>query len=101
MLQEQGIYAFVLFCVSRGSAEKSGAEKIKEIARGLLKDKLTLIKDGNLLETIRKEGGLASRLDDLVLASQILEKSLIYARYHAKALSSSSEQTAVSEGATT
>ena len=97
VLQEQGLYAFVLFCVSRGSAEKAGSEKIKEITRELL-NKLRLIEDDDLLEAIRKEDGLASRLDDLVLATQVLEKSLIYARYHAKALSNSSEQTVVSEG---
>ena len=103
VLQEQGLYAFVLFCVSRGSAEKSGAERIKEITRELLlEDKLRLInEDDDLLEAIRKKNGLASELDDLMLATQVLEKSLIYARYHAKALSSSSEQTVVSEGATT
>ncbi|RLE10142.1 hypothetical protein DRJ04_09410 [Candidatus Aerophobetes bacterium] len=92
VLQEQGIYAFVLFCESRGTAEKSGAEKIKEISKELLKNKLKLINDGDLLEEIRKENGLASRLDGLMLAIQVLEKSLIYARYHAKAFSDSSEQ---------
>lgn len=92
VLQEQGLYAFVLFCDSRGSAEKSGAEKIKEITKELLKDKLRLINDGDLLDEIRKENGLASKLDNLMLAIQVLEKSLIYARYHAKALSDSSEQ---------
>lgn len=92
VLQEQGLYAFVLFCDSRGSAEKNGAKKIKEITKELLKDKLNLINDEDLLTAIRKENGLASRLDDLMLAIQVLEKSLIYARYHAKALSDSSEQ---------
>jgi len=94
VLQEQGLYAFVLFCDSRGSAEKSGAEKIKDITKELLKNKLELINDEDLLKAIRKENGLASRsrLDDLMLAIQVLEKSLIYARYHAKALSDSSKQ---------
>jgi CRISPR/Cas system CMR-associated protein Cmr5 small subunit len=85
VLQEQGLYAFVLFCKSRGSTEKEGAEKMKEITTELLKDKLGLISNDDLLEEIRKENGLASRLDDLLLAIQVLEKSLIYARYHAKA----------------
>ena len=88
VLQEQGLYAFVLFCVSRGSAEKSGAERIKEITRELLlEDKLRLISgDDDLLKAIRN---LVSRLDELVLAIQVLEKSLIYARFHAKAMAES------------
>lgn len=92
VLQEQGLYAFGLFCESRGSAEKAGADKLKEIALELLKS-LNLIKNNDLLKEIRKENGLASRLDDLMLAIHVLEKSLIYARYHAKAFSESSEQT--------
>ncbi|HIE18528.1 TPA: hypothetical protein EYP75_02255 [Candidatus Bathyarchaeota archaeon] len=86
VLQEQGLYAFTLFCTSRGSAEKAGAEKIKEVSHELLKEKLQLIGDDELLEEIRRDGGLATRLEDLMLAIQVLEKSLIYARFHAKAI---------------
>jgi len=92
VLQEQGLYAFALFCESRGSAESNGAKKITEITTKLLNE-LNLISNTNntdLLEEIRKDNGLASRLEDLILAIQMLEKSLIYARYHAKALSKSS-----------
>ena len=89
VLQEQGLYAFALFCESRGSAESNGAKKITEITTKLLNE-LNLINNTNLLEEIRKDNGLASRLEDLILAIQMLEKSLIYARYHAKALSKSS-----------
>lgn len=98
VLQEQGLYAFALFCESRGDAEKPGAKKLKEMTKELLKeDKLNLIGNGELLKEIRKKDGLASRLDDLMLAIQVLERFLIYARYHAKALSNSSEETKVSE----
>jgi len=92
VLQKQGLYAFALFCKSRGSNEEKGAEKMKEITTELLKDKLGLISNDDLLEEIRKENGLASRLDDLLLAIQVLEKSLIYARYHAKAFANSQEK---------
>lgn len=92
VLQEQGLYAFGLFCESRGSTEKPGADKLKEIALELLKS-LNLANNSDLLEEIRKDNGLASKLDNLILAIQVLEKSLIYARYHAKAFSESSEQT--------
>jgi len=92
VLQEQGLYAFTLFCESRGSTEEKGAEKIKEITTELLKE-LSLINNDDLLEEIRKDNGLASRLDNLLLAIQVLEKSLIYARYHAKAFANSQDQT--------
>jgi len=85
VLQEQGLYAFVLFCESRSSGERAGAEKIETLAKELLK-KLNLINDGDFLDELRKDGGLLTRLDDLMLAIQVLEKSLIYARFHAKAL---------------
>jgi hypothetical protein len=92
VLQEQGLYAFALFCKSRGSNEKEGAEKMEEITTELLKDKLGLISNSDLLDEIRKDNGLASKLDDLLLAIQVLEKSLIYAKYHAKAFANSQEK---------
>ncbi|MDI6698484.1 MAG: type III-B CRISPR module-associated protein Cmr5 [Candidatus Saccharicenans sp.] len=99
VLQEQGLYAFLLFCESRGKAEKAGADKIKEITAELLK-KLQFVNGSDLLKEIRKDNGLASRLDDLILAIQVLEKSLIYARYHAKAFSNPAEENVVIEGTT-
>lgn len=87
VLQEQGLYAFLLFCESRGDKEKPGAIKIKKLTEEILKDKLNLVNNGNILEEISKD--LASRLDDLILAIQVLEKSLIYARFHAKAMKKS------------
>ncbi|MEA2006293.1 MAG: hypothetical protein U9O50_08580, partial [Acidobacteriota bacterium] len=58
VLQEQGLYAFGLFCESRGRTEKPGADKLKEITLELLKN-LSLINNNDLLEEIRKENGLA------------------------------------------
>lgn len=90
VLQEQGLYSFGLFCSSRGEAEIDGANKIKEVAQELLREKqLKLIGNGDFLEEIRKDGGLATRIDELMLAIQVLEKSLIYARFHVKAMAKS------------
>lgn len=88
VLQEQGLYAFVLFCKSRPSGERAGAEKIEASAKKLLKE-LNLINDGDFLEELRKDKGLLTQLDDLTFAIQVLEKSLIYARFHAKAMKKS------------
>ena len=85
VLQEQGLYAFVLFCESRPNGERAGAERVKTLAKELLKE-LGLISDGDFLDELRKDDSLLTRLDDLMLAIQVLEKSLIYARFHAKAM---------------
>ncbi|WXG39268.1 MAG: hypothetical protein WED07_00280 [Candidatus Freyarchaeum deiterrae] len=86
VLQEQGIYAFTLFCESRGDSEKKGAQILESIAEELLRDKLSFIGNGDLLEEIRKDGGLASDIENIIFAIQVLEKTLVYGRYHAKAM---------------
>ena len=85
VLQEQGLYAFALFCKSRPSVERAGAEEIEALAKELLKE-LNLINGGDFIDELRKDDGLLTRLDYLMLAIQMLEKSLIYARFHAKAM---------------
>lgn len=93
VLQENGVYAFFLYQNSRGQREKPGAEKIKEQAHALLKtaeirpfdtemDALKAVRGGDGVS------GLASQLNDLLLAKRLLEQTLIYARYHAKAVGS-------------
>ncbi|NLT94282.1 MAG: hypothetical protein GXW85_01920 [Clostridia bacterium] len=89
VLQEQGLYALLLFCKSRGDNEKGGAVKVEELTKEILREKLKFINDGDILEEIN---GLLSRLDDLILAIQVLEKTLIYARFHAKAMKKEGEE---------
>lgn len=90
VLQEDGVYAFFLYLASRGS-EKTGAKKLSVQAQALLKaigirpfdtifDPLAAVR-GN-----EQTKGLADDLDNLLLAKRLLEQTLIYARYHAKAL---------------
>ncbi|MHA1679404.1 MAG: hypothetical protein ACTSUE_00195 [Promethearchaeota archaeon] len=88
VLQEQGLYACILFCKSRPDSEKKAGKAIESVAKSILKDKLELIQGDckDLLAVLREEGGLSSNLDDLMLAIQVLEKALIYGRYHAKAI---------------
>jgi hypothetical protein len=86
ILQEDGVYAFFLFQISRGEREREGAKKLNDQAISLFR--LAGIKgfqeSRNPLEAVRNE--LANDLDQLLLAKRLLEQSLIYARYHAKAL---------------
>jgi len=85
VLQEDGVYAFFLYQVSRKS-EKSGAEKLKAQAAELLKQSgiRGFQNTADPLKAVRDE--LANDLDHLLLAKRLLEQALIYARYHAKAL---------------
>lgn len=90
VLQEDGVYAFFLYQESRKS-EKDGANKLKNQAAALLKAipirPFDTIADP--LEAVRgnkQTQGLADDLDSLLLAKQLLEQTLIYARYHTKAL---------------
>ena len=89
VLQENGVYAFFLFQASRNrEKEKQAAGELKKKAVELLGsiplEPFPAQKDP--LEAIRGKDGLATRLDDLLLAKRLLEQALIYARYHAKAL---------------
>jgi len=86
VLQEDGVYAFFLYQVSRGAREKPGAEKLKEQATSFLKEAGIEVfqSDDDPLKTVRDH--LAVDLDQLLLAKRLLEQALIYARYHAKEL---------------
>jgi len=95
VLQEDGVYAFALYQVSRGKREKEGAEKLKGLAQGLLHEVGVRPFDSNpppdLLEGVRGNpqkvsSGLGEDLDSLLMAKRLLEQTLIYARYHSKAL---------------
>ncbi len=91
VLQEDGVYAFFLYQVSRGEREKQGAEHLKEQATALLKKVEIQPFDAVLdpLEAVRGNKqikGLADHLDQLLLAKRLLEQALIYARYHVKSL---------------
>lgn len=97
VLQEDGVYAFFLYQASREERESKGAEELGRQAHELLRvipiesfakpfDTLA-----NSLLAVRGDEqkgipGLASNLDQLLLAKRLLEQALIYARYHAKAL---------------
>lgn len=90
ILQEDGVYAFFLYQCSRDdgnlgsqSAKLLADEKIALLPKEILNAETI---SNNVLDAIRQSGGLADDLDSLLLAKQLLEQALIYARYHAKAL---------------
>jgi len=105
VLQENGVYAFFLYLASQIKEKKDDREEKKsKAARALANQAASLLKhewlnliqvdDGEdgykkAMEEIRGKDGLASKLDQLLLAKRLLEQALIYARYHAKALEES------------
>ena len=79
VLQQQGLYAFGLFCKAENKAEgilKKAIEMLREIG---------IMKNSNE-EDLSSISDLSERIHDLMFAIEIVEKTLIYARYHAKAL---------------
>jgi len=86
VLQEDGVYAFFLFLRSRGEGEKKGTIKLIDQACILLRSAgiKGFQEPSDPLKAVRDE--LSNNLDQLLLAKRLLEQTLIYARYHAKAL---------------
>lgn len=90
VLQEDGVYAFFLFLSSR----KGDLEDTEEVTAGELDSQVKKLLRHNDLQLLgqSQEGDfkavseLTENLDRLLLARQLIERSLIYARYHAKAL---------------
>jgi hypothetical protein len=83
VLQENGVYAFFLYLEYR--IGDKGAPQVKEQTLSLLRHtEVRLLLPGNQhFEAVQQ---LTNDLDKLLLARQLIEQTLIYARYHAKAL---------------
>ncbi|WP_295102293.1 hypothetical protein [uncultured Candidatus Kuenenia sp.] len=101
VLQEDGIYASLLYLESQGkenpdgtkTPEKQAAEAIRKLNYRLLQQNIPeglLAEEKNALAEIRNK--LSNNLDALFLAKELLERTLVYARYHAKALGSNSNE---------
>ncbi len=85
VLQENGVYAYFLYLSSLknnypDSAKVEAFELLKQ--NDILKD---VVGSGpDMLEAIREK--FNDKLDELLFAKELLERTLVYARYHAKAL---------------
>jgi len=88
VLMEDGLYAFALYTKSEmgnNRAEELTAKYLYEKTHALLKDRdISLITNTDYLLAIR--GELGNSVDKLLLAKELVERTLVYARYHAKAL---------------
>ena len=83
VLQENGVYAFFLHLEYR--LKELGAESVKSRSLRLLghADVSLLAPNNDHFAAVHR---LTENLDSLLLARQLIEQTLIYARYHAKAL---------------
>lgn len=80
VLQEDGVYAFFLY----QECNKKFGVKVREKAREFLQaGPVSLLKNSGDLYAELKD--LCGDLNDLLLAKSLLERTLIYARYHLKA----------------
>ncbi len=97
VLQEQGVYAMMLFLFSRSGAEDEIAPKLRQPLYRLLQE-LPLFQNSEDLAGFAENteakaqqalrfyaGDVCSNLDTLLLVKELYEQTLIYARYGAKA----------------
>lgn len=84
VLQEDGVYAFFLYLASK----KNPADQISRAAFTLLTDREilgdTVGSETEPLKAVREKIG--RDLDQLMFVKELLERTLVYARYHVKAL---------------
>lgn len=88
VLQENGVYAAMLYLYSRSNkTDKPIAERICIQLRSLLPTELGLSLPGDDASTVLKflTDKICNELDTLLLVKQLWEQTLIYARYGAKA----------------
>lgn len=96
ILQEDGIYAFTVYLDSEGAFKDDADGRDKEkVVKGILKNVWSLLSDTSVAlvngECMRdvvytELQRLSEDLDKLFLAKDLIEKCMVYARYHAKAL---------------
>lgn len=97
VLEENGIFAFILFLGAKGAFKNNNLKKEEKIARNikekicelLKKQEINLLKDNintnDQKEVIDAFRSIGENLNKLFLAKMLIEKTLIYALYHAKA----------------
>lgn len=81
VLEEQGVYAFFLYLKARGKAPD---RPVNDKCRDFLKHQ-NCLPSGQTRDVFADLQGLATNLDDLLFARDLLRQALVYARYHVKA----------------
>ena len=94
VLQENGVYAAMLYLYSRTSNDKPIAEKVRHRLIDLEKELELQVPEQRDASTILKflTDKICDDLDRLLLVKQMWEQTLIYARYGAKARSAAEDK---------
>ncbi|ACR79963.1 hypothetical protein [Kosmotoga olearia] len=79
VLQQQGLYALGLFCMV-----ENGTKQILDKSIEILGE-LKLLENSSEEDKLLQISKLSEKIHDLMFAIEVIEKTLIYARYHAKA----------------
>ena len=87
VLQEDGNYAFYLYMKAK---KETLYNNIEERTVKLLKDVFPSLED--VTSGVDVARTLSSDIDKLFLSKELLERTLVYARYHAKALEKSEKK---------
>jgi len=82
VLQEDGLFAFLLFLESKNNDVN---KRIKNKTAQLLHE-VGLTNDANDTNMREKILEITKNIDEMFLAKNLIERTLIYARYHSKAL---------------
>lgn len=96
VLANDGVYAYYVFCLSKDKDDNNENSKkpYREIFVQKVKDKLLMFLPTNYKDKIDLQDffeELSGELHDLLFFKDALERALIYARYHAKALGDKDE----------
>ena len=90
VLQSQGIYACILFIQTQASKFKLPSERILEAVRKILNDTgLYQMTEADWRNNTKRLQALQSISEDLlkyIMAKELIDQVLVYARYHAKAI---------------
>jgi len=90
VLIEDGLFAYVVWLKSRSEKERDYAKRLEDKSLKLLKSQsISLTDKDDLLTAIRDD--ITTSIQKTLLARQLLERMLIYARYRAKALQKGSD----------
>ncbi len=85
VLEEQGIYALFLYLKAQGKNIKNIGETVSDRLYDFLKEtprQSHLLENGpDVLSALQK---LGENLDRLLLACELVQRSLVYARYHVR-----------------
>jgi len=82
VLEEQGVYALFLYLKAHGKdIGKTVSEKLHDFLKKTPQRSPLLEDEVDILSALRK---LGEDLDNLLLASDLLRQTLVYARYHAR-----------------